>query len=143
MRFSRSVVAGALCLSCSIAGLRAQSPLSVPREVLTGDLVAVTLSEFFKLADTGAGASVVLYDSAQDIVEVLIYGDPGWNSAVDVARRVIGQYISVVEAAYSSGFLARFGSDVDERYCRISYYNVSVSGRPLVLSYVGGQYVLP
>ncbi len=144
MKWSTSLLVVLLWVSVpSITTGQAVTDLNSPYRTLTGDMAAITLSELIKLRTDFKDPTLVTFEPADTLIDVEIYGNPGYGSKTDRAREVVGMYWDFIQAAHIPYMERRFGIQLSELQYRIIYYDRNADPEEqLLLQFVQGHYLL-
>ncbi len=123
--------------------LGAKLSLDEPYELMHGDMAALMLSEVIKSGRFSDGMPVVTYDRDRALITLQVYGNPsGALSRTDRAREVLGEYWEWVQAWFIGYAERRLDIRVDEQDFRLQYMD-RTAGNEMLLSFIGGQFVIP
>lgn len=122
------------------ASVRAQSPsLSSPANMKVGDFGAFFLQNIIRVRSDLSDPTVVTYEPEPNVIDVEIFGTA---STADRAKEMVSRYWTFIQATHIPYLDRRFGVKLDERNYRIVYYERTQSGPKVILTFVGGQYVM-
>ena len=125
------------------APLSAKLSLDEPYELMHGDMAALMLSEVIKSGSFSDGIPVATYDRDAALITLQVYGNPsGSASRTDRAREVLGEYWEWVQAWFIGYAERRLDVRVDEQDFRLQYMD-RTAGNEMLLSFIGGQFVIP
>lgn len=112
--------------------------LTKPYAPVLGEMIALTLSDFFatvKLNDVPIMAS---YDRTTKKVEIIMFGS---RASADGAKESVADFLAkgfpLIEAVVSSVY----GPRLDEDQLRVIYYN-RLNANKEILRWEGGQYII-
>ena len=149
MKAALMVVLASVVLFGSLPAIAASDPdtstTPPPRALLTkpyapvlGEMIALTLSDFFATAKLIDSPIMASYDRATQKVEIIMFGV---RASADGAKESVSDFLAkgfpLIEAVVSSVY----GPRLDEDQLRVIYYN-RLNANKEILRWEGGQYII-
>ena len=121
-------------------GAQTQGPsLGSPANLKIGDFGALFLQNIIKVRADRSDPTVVTYEPEPNVIDVEIFG---FASTTEQAKDMVSRYWTFIQTAHIPYLQKRYGLTLNERNYRIVYYEQSRTGPKVILTFVGGQYIM-
>jgi hypothetical protein len=138
MRY-RSLVGAALVLALPSAAAAQTPALNAPVALKTGDVAVFVLDNMLRVRQDLSDPAIVTYEPDPGIIDIEIFGGSG---NVERAKNIVAQHWEFIRAIPIPYIQRRFSVQLTEKSFRIMYYERASPTPKLILSFVGGQYIM-